>query len=273
MAKTVKNVERGNLSGRRVVLTRNREQSGELRNKIEALGGEVLELPLIKISPYCEPKALDEIFAEMGSYEWIVFTSRNGVRYFFDFFFKRFKDIRCIGGLRVACVGEGTAAEIEKYHLEVDFVPKEAVGERLAEGLIEYQNLDNTKILVITGNLNRDVLVKTLEEKGHAIVDTLKVYETELEDLGDSEDAKSFRQKGADVIVFASSSAVDSFVRQARALQLGLKAKKPLACSIGPITSKVMQEVGIKVDMEAKEHSTDGIVASLLDGIGGNVML
>lgn len=268
MVRLIRNSERRGLSGRRIVLTRNKEQSVELRGKIEALGGEVLELPLIKVSPYCDPKALDEIFSEIGSYEWIVFTSRNGVRHFFDFFFKRFKDIRCIGGLRVACVGEGTAAEVEKYHLEVDFVPKEAVAESLALGLIEYQNLDNIKMLVVTGNLNRDVLVETLEIKGRAIVDTLKVYETELEDLRDSEDVKNFRQKGADVIVFASSSAVDSFVKQAKELQLGSKAKKPLTCSIGPITSKTMQGVGIYVDMEAKEHTVDGIVASLLEHTG-----
>lgn len=266
MAKAVKKSEsQRSLQGRRIVLTRNREQSAELRSKIEALGAEVLELPLIKISPYCDPKALDDVFAEIGSYEWIIFTSRNGVQHFFDFFFKRFKDIRCIGGIRIACVGQGTAAEVEKYHLEVDFMPEEALSENLADGLMEYQDLDNTKVLVITGNLNRDTLVESLEKKGRAIVDTLKVYETELEDLSDSEDVKDFRQKGADVIVFASSSAVDSFVKQAKSLQLAPKAKKPLTCSIGPITSKTMKTIGVPMDIEAKEHTVDGIIAVLLN--------
>lgn len=268
MAKGVKNSEKRRLEGRRIVLTRNKEQSVELRSKVEALGAEVLELPLIKISPYCDPKALDDVFAEIGSYEWIVFTSRNGVQHFFNFFFKRFKDIRCIGGLRVACVGQGTAAEISKYHLEVDFMPEEALSESLAEGLIAHQDLDNTKILVITGNLNRDILVETLETKGRAIIDTLKVYETELEDLSSSEDVKDFRQKGADAVVFASSSAVDSFVKQAKDLQLGPKARKPLTCSIGPITSKTMQLIGIPMDMEAKDHTVDGVIAVLLERIG-----
>lgn len=253
------------LNGRQIVLTRSKERSTELRNKIEALGAEVLELPLIKIAPYCDPKSLDDVFTEIGSYEWIIFTSRNGVEHFFNFFFNRFKDIRCIGGLRIACVGNGTSSEIEKYHLEVDFMPKEATSEALANELIAHQELENTKILVITGNLNRDILVETLETKGQAIVDTLQVYETQLEDLSNSNDAKKFRQKGADAIVFASSSAVDSFVKQVNALQLTSKAQKPLTCSIGPITSQTMKLSGIPVDMEAKEHTVDGIVATLVE--------
>jgi uroporphyrinogen III methyltransferase/synthase len=266
MARAPKNSEnKHTLDGRKIVLTRNKEQSVELRNKLESLGAEVLELPLIKVSPYCDPKALDDVFTEIGSYEWIVFTSRNGVQYFFDFFFKRFKDIRCIGGLRIACVGQGTAAALETYHLEVDFMPEEALSENLADGLTEFQNLENTKILVITGNLNRDILVQTLETKGQAIVDTLKVYETHLEDLTNSQDVKNFRQKGADAIVFASSSAIDSFVKQAKNLQLTPKAKKPLTCSIGPITSKTMQAAGMPIDIEAKVHTIDGIITALLD--------
>lgn len=268
MTKVKETKNKRSLIGRRVVLTRSKEQSHPLRTKLEDLGAEVLELPLITISPYCDPKALDDIFAEIGTYEWIIFTSRNGVQHFFNFFFKRFKDIRCIGGLRIACVGQGTATEVEKYHLEVDFIPEEALSENLAEGLIEYQVLDNTKLLVITGNLNRDTLVETLETKGRAIVDTLKVYETALTNLTDSDDAENFRQKGADVIVFASSSAVDSFVKQAKNLQLAHEAKKPLTCSMGPLTSKSMKAVGVPMDFEAKDHSVDGIVDTILDRFG-----
>lgn len=260
--------KKSKLGGIKVALTRNRERSTELRGKIEALGAKVIELPLIKISPYCDQVAIDEVLSEIGSYEWIIFTSRNGVQYFFDFFFQRFKDIRCIGGIKIACVGQGTASEIEKYHLEVDFMPEEALSENLAEKLIEDQTMENTKVLVITGNLNSDTLVEVLENKGHAIVDTLRVYQTDLEDLTDNEDAMIFREQGADVIVFASSSAVNSFVKQVKELQLASKAKKPLTCSIGPITSKTMQDLGISVDMEARNYTVDGLVEILLERLG-----
>lgn len=269
MAKISNNRKKGlDLHELRVVLTRSKEQSNELRTKIEALGATVIDLPLIKIAPYCDPVAIDEVFSEIGSYEWIIFTSRNGVHYFFDFFFHRFKDIRCIGGLKIACVGEGTAAEIEKYHLEVDFMPEEALSENLADGLIEDQSMDNTKVLVITGNLNRDTLVEVLETKGHAIVDTLMVYETKLENLADNIQAQTFRKEGADVIVFASSSAVNSFVQQAESLQIESKAKQPCICSIGPITSQAIRNAGLTVGVEAKNHTVDGIVEILLERFG-----
>lgn len=269
MIKSQKGEGKKRLRGKRVVLTRSKGQSEGLRSRLEALGAEVLELPLIKVSAYCDPAALDEVFSEMGTYEWIIFTSRNGVQHFFNFFFSRFKDIRCIGGIKIACVGPSTAAEVEKYHLEVDFMPEEALAENLGDGLMEFQDLDNTKVLVITGNLNGDGLVKRLATRGKAIVDSLQVYETELVDLSDSEDAKKFREQGADVVVFASSSAVDSFAQQAKNLQLAEGSKQPRSCSIGPQTSKTMQKVGMPVDLEAREHSVDGIVAVILEGLGG----
>lgn len=256
------------LNEKKIVLTRNKEQSSELRSKLEVLGAKVLELPLIKILPYNDTKAINEVLDEIGSYEWIIFTSRNGVHYFFNIFFNKFKDIRCIGGIKFACVGQGTAAEIEKYHLEVDFLPGEALSENLAEGLIETESMDNTKVLVITGNLNRDDLVETLDQKGHAIVDTLQVYETKLEDLADNVVAKTFREQGADAIVFSSSSAVNSFIQQVNSLKLEAKAKKPLICSIGPLTSKTIQDAGLTVNMEAKSHSVDGIINALLEKLG-----
>ena len=255
---------KNSLAKKRIVLTRSKDQNGELRETLEALGATVLELPLIEVAPFCDAKTLDDVFSEIGSYSWIVFTSRNGVRHFFDFFFKRFKDIRCIGGLRIACVGEGTANEVSNYHLEVDYVPKEALAEALAAGLIEHEDLAHERVLVVTGNLNRDILVKKLEGEGLAIVDTLQVYETRKVDLSENEVAIDFRENGADAVIFASSSAVDSFVGQAKALQLGKKAKKPVSCSIGPITSKTMKAVGMPMDIEAKEHSLAGIVDVLV---------
>lgn len=256
-----------NLSGRRIVLTRNKEQSGELKSKLESLGAIVLELPLIKILPYRDKETIKDALSEIGSYEWLIFTSKNGVSNFFDLFFNKFKDIRCIGGVKIACVGQGTASEIGKYYLEVDYLPEEALSEKLAEGLIDTQSMDNTKVLVITGNLNRDTLVEILEKKGNAIVDTLQVYETELEDISHNSEAKAFRKEGADAIVFASSSAVSSFISQVNSLKLEDSAKRPKICSIGMATSKTIQDAGLTVDMEAKDHSIQGIVDVLLENL------
>ena len=216
------------LFGRRVAITRTRDQNSELREKLETLGAEVLELPLIQISKYVEKDALVEILTELGGYDWIVFTSANGVRYFFEDFLKGFPDIRSLGLLRFACVGKATAREIEKHYIKVECMPDTATGDSLADALIATGSLDSAKVIVVTGNLNRDTLVKKLEA-ARAIVDRLQLYKTEKTDLTADPIANDFREKGADAILFASSSAVQSFTDQAKSLKLAKDAKRPLA--------------------------------------------
>lgn len=246
-----------------IVITRSTAQAGPLKEKLELLGSKVIELPLIKTTFWCEREDVIDVLSEVGAYEWIIFTSVNGVRYFFELFFKRFKDIRSIGGMRIACIGKATAAEVEKLHLQVDVMPKTAVAEALFDALRKFETLDNIKILVITGNLNRDTLVEKLGKEGRAIVDTLQVYKTELLNLKESKAAKEFREQGADAIVFTSASTVDSFAQQKSDLKISKKGKQPKLCSIGPLTSQALKKNALAVDIEAKEHSIEGIVKAL----------
>jgi uroporphyrinogen-III synthase len=203
------------------------------------------------------------VLLELGGYDWIVFTSANGVRYFFEEFLRIYDDIRSLGLLRFACIGEGTAKAIRELHLKVECQPKVATAEALADELIATGSLDSAKVIVITGNLNRDVLVTKLEE-ARAIVDQLQVYQTEKTDLTSHPAAADFRAKGADAILFASSSAAQSFVDQAAALKLEKSAKRPLAGSIGKQTSETMKVAGIPVDFTAKEPSLDSLVEALV---------
>ncbi|HVS52624.1 MAG TPA: uroporphyrinogen-III synthase [Opitutaceae bacterium] len=251
------------LSDRRIAVTRTREQASELADKLAALGASVLELPLIHVSKEVDLETLADVLAELGSYDWIVFTSANGVRFFFEEFHRVFDDIRALGMLRFACVGEATARAIAAQHLRIECQPKTATAEALADELIATGSLDSAKLLVITGNLNRDTLVKKLEE-ARAIVDQLQVYKTEKTDLSAEPSAADFRARGADAILFASSSAVQSFVDQAAALKLGAKAQRPLAGSIGPQTSETMKKVGMPIDFEAKTPSLDSLVEALV---------
>lgn len=260
--------ERLPLFGRRVVITRTRDQNSELRDKLEVLGAEVIELPLITVSKAVDRQTFVEILAELGSYDWIVFTSANGVRFFFEDFLKGFKDIRALGMLRFACVGKATAREIERHHIRVECMPDTATGESLADALIETGSLDSAKVIVVTGNLNRDVLVRKLEAGG-AIVDRLLLYKTEKTDLSDNPVADDFREKGADAILFASSSAVQSFNDQAATLVLSKNAKRPLAGSIGPHTSDTMKKVGLPVAFEARKASLDALIEGLIAALKG----
>ncbi len=252
------------LFGRRVVITRTRDQNSELRDKLETLGAEVLELPLISITKDVSRDSLVEILAELGGYDWIVFTSANGVRFFFEDFLKGFPDIRALGLLRFACVGAATAREIQKYHIKVECMPDTATGESLADALIATGSLDHAKVIVVTGNLNRDKLVRKLEA-AHAIVDQLPLYKTEKIDLTNNPVADDFRQKGADAILFASSSAAQSFHEQSAALQLAPGAKVPLGGSIGPQTTATMDELEMPVDFEAKKPSLDELIEAMIE--------
>ena len=230
---------------------------------MSALGAELVELPLITVSKSINRQTLADVLSELGSYDWIVFTSANGVRFFFEEFHRIFDDIRALGMLRFAAVGDSTARAIAEQHIRVECQPKIATGDALAAELIATGGLDSAKVLVITGNLNRDELVKKLEE-ARAIVDRLQVYKTEKTDLSAEPAANDFRTRGADAILFASSSAVQSFVDQAGALKLAKDARRPMAGSIGPQTSETMKQVGMPIDFEAKSPSLDALVEALV---------
>jgi uroporphyrinogen-III synthase len=254
------------LSGRRVVVTRTRDQLSELAAKLSALGAEVVELPVIRISREVSKQALADVMLEFGGYDWLVFTSANGVHHFFGEFFRIFDDIRSLGLIRIACIGDSTAKAIGDLHLKAECMPQKATAEALAGAMVDTGSMDNAKVLVITGNLNRDVLVRKLEE-ARAIVDCLQVYKTEAVDLSASTEAADFRRLGADAVLFASSSSAQSFFEQGAAVRPEAGARVPKYGSIGPQTSETMRKVGLRVDFEAKSPGIDELVAELVDAL------
>jgi uroporphyrinogen III methyltransferase / synthase len=251
------------LTGKRIVVTRSLEQAHGLRDALEMQGADVLVLPLIQVSSQYSPQSLKNVFTELAFYKWIIFTSTNGVKYFFALFYKHFHDIRSLSLLKIACIGTATAQAIQSHKLYIDLIPERANSQTLVQALIQTQSIEHTKILVITGNLNSNILVEKLI-KAHAIVDTLQVYKTEKTDLKNEPVAKRFRREGADAIIFASSSSVESFISQVDYLQLEPKATKPLTCSIGPVTSEAMRKHNISVDVEAKKPNIKSLVQTLL---------
>lgn len=251
------------LSRRRIAVTRPAGRAGDWRARLEAEGAEVLELPLIQVTKDVNLHTLAEVFQELGGYEWVIFSSVHGVRYFFEEFHRVFDDIRSLGLVRIAAVGEATAAAVREQHLRVDLQPRKATGEELVKELVAREAMDSAKVLVVTGNRNREVVVEKLHE-ARAIVDQLPVYRTEETDLAADPVAADFRTRGADAIFFASPSAVQSFMDQATALKPGARARRPLAGSIGPTTTAAMKQLGLPVDFEAAEPSIDALIAALV---------
>ena len=247
-----------------MVVTRTREQASGLSQRLAELGAEAIELPVLKVTKSVKKQDLADVMLELGSYDWIVFTSQNGVRYFFEEFFRLFDDIRALGMIRVACVGESTARAVADLHLKIECTPKgKATAEALADTLVATGSLDSAKVLVVTGSLNRDVLVRKLEF-AQAIVDQFPVYETERVDLAASPVAADYRARGADAVLFASSSSAEFFASQGAAVALEPGALQPVYGSIGAQTSESMRAAGLAVGSEAESPGLDGLLEALV---------
>ncbi len=250
------------LFAQRVVVTRTREQASQLTRQLLDLGADVLEIPTIKIQPPDDRQSLLEALRGLGEYDWIIFTSVNGVTTFFEYFFKAFEDLRALGGLRFAAVGSATAAKLKELHLRVDVMPEEALAPKIASALREYESLENLRILLARAQVANRELPKLLEDLG-AIVDDIAVYKTvpETEDLTGS--AARLLEGGSDWITFTSSSTVEHFHARFDLPRLVQKFPKIKLASIGPETSKAILALGLKPSVEARQHDIGGLVKAL----------
>jgi uroporphyrinogen III methyltransferase/synthase len=255
--------ERRPLFGQRVVVTRTREQASQLASQLHELGAEVLEVPTIKIEPPTRREDVVDALLELNAYDWLVFTSANGVAAFFEYFFRQFHDMRDIGGARIAAVGPATAKKLKELHLQVDLMPDEAMASRIAEAFSEYESIENLKICLLRAEVANRELPAALEGLG-AIVDDVACYKTVPEPDDPSGAAAKLVEDGADWITFTSSSTVEHF--HARFDLPGLVKKFPgiKLASIGPETSKTLAGLGLKPTVEAKEHTIEGLVGALL---------
>lgn len=250
------------LFGRQIVVTRSRQQAGVLSARLRSLGAEVIELPTIRIVPPENLMEFGELVRDSFQYDWVVFTSPNGVTAFFDLFFKLYEDARALGNARIAAIGPGTAKEVKDFHLAVDLQPEEAVAERLVEAFQSYESVENLKFLLVRAANARDVLPKRLTQLG-AIVDEAIAYRTlpETDDITGAR--KRFTDEGADLITFTSSSTVENFLAMKLPWPKGIKT-----ASIGPITSSTMKQAGLTADVEATRHDIDGLVDAIVGLLG-----
>ena len=245
------------LSGKRIVVTRTRKQAGALSSQLRALGADVIELPTIRIEPPTDLREFAELVQDAHAYDWIVFTSPNGVDAFFEIFFKLYDDAREIGGAKIAAIGPATAQRVQDFHLHVDLQPEEFVAEAVLKEFQKLGGVENLRILLARAERARDVLPKKLSKLG-AILDEAFAYRTVPETRDVTGARRRFLDEGADLITFTSSSTVENF------LGLGLPWPKGMqVASIGPITSKTARDNGLKVDIEARRHDIGGLVEAI----------
>jgi uroporphyrinogen III methyltransferase/synthase len=240
------------LFGRAVLVTRAREQASELRQRLEALGAAVIELPAIAIEP------VDFDVPPLERYRWLVFTSANGVQAFFERgLVPAGLDVRALAGVRIAVIGPGTAAALAVRGMQADLVPERFVAESLLEAFPP-PGADGERVLLARADRARDVLPAGLSERGYE-VDVLAVYRT-VTGTPDPHTVERVRRGDVDALTFTSSSTVTNLCD----LLGGVPDPQPLVASIGPVTSKTAEERGFRVDVEAMEHTIDGLVDALL---------
>ncbi len=200
------------LFGRRIVVTRSREQASELVRQLSELGADVLEIPTIRIKPPESLAPLREAVDGLGEYDWLIFTSPNGVEAFFGEFFAHRKDIREIGPVKISAIGAVTTQKLAELHLEVDLQPKEFTTEALLAEFKKSVSCENLKMLMPRADLADQRLARGLEDLG-AIVDDVDAYQT----VPDTEDRNGHRARllgeGADIVTFTSSSTVVNFCK------------------------------------------------------------
>jgi uroporphyrinogen III methyltransferase/synthase len=255
------------LFGQRVVVTRTREQASQLSQQLRELSAEVLEIPTIRIAPTERKADLADALLELNSYDWLVFTSPNGVTMFFESFFKAFEDLRDIGGVRIAAVGPATAAKLKELHLKVDLMPEEYVALKIAAAFAAHETIENLKILLMRAEVATPELPAALEAMG-AIVDDVACYRTvpETEDVNGA--AARLREDGADWITFTSSSTVENFHARFGLPALLEKFPNLQIASIGPETTKTLAALGVKPAVEAKPHTIEGLVKAVVTASG-----
>jgi uroporphyrinogen III methyltransferase/synthase len=240
------------LSGKRIVVTRAREQADALAARLSALGAAVVELPTIEIRPPADPGPLDRAIADLPSYDWLIFTSANGVKAFID----RLPDLRALRG-KICAIGPATRAAVESLHLQVDLMGAEYVAEGLLRAF-DTESLSGKRILLPRAAVARDVVPVELAKRG-AHIDVVEAYRT----LPPSDLASRIREAFArkpDCITFTSSSTVKNFVSAAgpAALQ-GVS----VAC-IGPVTAQTARDLGLTVAAQARVYTAEGLVEALL---------
>ncbi len=250
------------LFGKNIVVTRSRAQASELSEKLEAFGAQTIIAPTIRIQSLKEDAQIVKAITEVEAYDWIIFTSVNGVKAFFEKIHELGYDSRILSKNKFACIGSATAVELLKYGIKADLVPEKYIAEDIIDSMLAI-GIEGKKILIPRAKQAREVLPEELERNG-AEVNVVAVYET----LPIFENKDTFLEKlkqgEIDCISFASSSTVDNFFAHVpEHLFLG-NSKVRFAC-IGPVTRKSLEKYGLACSIEPKNYTIEDLSSAIVD--------
>lgn len=245
------------LEGRRIAVTRPAGQAGALVDGLRELGAEPLVCPTIEIVDPPDPEPLRRAAEELGSYDWLVFTSANGVDRLWHELEARGRE-GLPANARVAAIGPATAQALEVRGSHPEIVPEEYVAEAVADALVAFGELSGRRVLLPRAAGARQVLPQRLRAAG-AEVDEIVAYESRADAEGIARLAAALRRGEVDMVTFTASSTVRHFVEEGHSTELG----RARVAVIGPITARAARSAGVRVDVEAREYTVRGLLEAI----------
>jgi uroporphyrinogen III methyltransferase/synthase len=252
------------LLGKRIVVTRAARQAAILSKKLQDLGATTFEIPTIEIKPPPSTDQIDHAIRNLGSYDWIIFTSVQGVESFMSRMAVLQTDPAVLDSVRVAAIGSATSAALEHLGRSPDYVPDEFLSERIARGL---GDLQGKRILLPRADIASKKLPLLLRDKGATVVE-VTAYRTTSPDELNSEKLKMAFKAGVDIVTFTSPSTVYNFVQAFGDVEVGKYLNNVRVACIGPVTFEAAKKVGIDVNVVANPHTIDALVEAIVDDIG-----
>ena len=250
------------LFGKKIIVTRSREQASDFSVLLEKYGAEPIEFPTIETVPPKDWKEIDRAIKNLPKYDWAIFTSINGVKYFVERLKKQGKDIRELKGIKICAIGPATAKAIEDLGIKVDLLPKEYRAESIITGLGKTK-IKGRRFLLPRALKAREVLPEEIKRLGGK-VDVVTAYRTVQPKEKTDEIRKMLREKRVDVVTFTSSSTVENFVNMFKRNEVpGILNGTRVAC-IGPITKDTATKLGIKTDIMPEKYT----IPALTEAIG-----
>ncbi len=258
---TIKWLENKPLAGKRIVTTRAVDQSASLYEKLNEEYAEAIPFQSIKtalINPYFSIEA----FLNENKFDWLFFTSENGVKYFFEILLKNNLDARSLAETKIAAIGSGTARKLADFNIIADFIPSKFTSADLVKEFPKAHDITNKSVLRVKGNFKRDPLSAGLKKLG-AKVTAVNVYKI-IKDSPHAFIIKELTEKGADAVMFTSISTVENFFDTLKADAAALfNEKNALALAIGPVTASALKIKNIKNILESDVHTIDGMIETL----------
>jgi uroporphyrinogen III methyltransferase/synthase len=254
------------LFGKRIIITRPREQAEEFKSQLTELGAEVISFPTIEIKDPSSWDALDQAIRHLDRYQWLIFTSVNGVKNFFSRFRFAQRDIRDLKGIRISTIGPATERAVRALHLHVEVIPEEFKAEGLVESL-KGRVLKGARVLIPRAKVARDVLPQELRKQG-AQVDVVEAYQTIIPTANRSTFEQNLAERVVEMIVFTSSSTVSNLAEIVQPASLkDLLDQTAIAC-IGPITARRAEEYGLQVSVQPEQYSIPSLVRAIRQHFG-----